>query len=97
MTNMVNEKLNEMEKSLNGNLHSLILENNTITDSILKESVKKYLETNSISLDDLKKKYENKDTPDFDVKDVKHAVKVGDVLFSREYFPSIVRWGRDWW
>ena len=90
MTNMVNEKLNEMEKSLNGNLHSLILENNTITDSILKESVKKYLETNSISLDDLKKKYENKDTPDFDVKDVKHAVKVGDVLFSREYFPSIV-------
>lgn len=87
MTNMVNEKLNEMEKSL-------ILENNTITDDILKESVKKYLETNSISLDDLKKKYENKDTPDFDVK---HAVKVGDVLFSREYFPSIVRWGRDWW
>lgn len=87
MTNMVNEKLNEIEKSL-------ILENNTITDDILKESVKKYLETNSISLDDLKKKYENKDTPDFDVK---HAVKVGDVLFSREYFPSIVRWGRDWW
>lgn len=83
---MVNEKLNEMEKSLNGNLYSLILENNTITDAILKESVKKYLETNSISLDDLKKKYENKDTPDFDVK---HAVKVGDVLFSREYFPSI--------
>lgn len=93
---MVHEKLNEMEKSLNGNLHSLILENNTITDSILKESVKKYLETNSISLDDLKKKYENKDTPDLDVKDVKHAVKVGDVLFSREYFQSIVMW-RDWW
>ena len=97
MTNMVNEKLNEMEKSLNGNLHSLILENNTMTDAILKESVKKYLETNSISLDDLKKKYENKDTPDFDVEDVKHAVKVGDVLFSREYFPSIVMHGPGLW